>query len=113
MKAMENRAGTCVGQHQGAAMNKGNTESHAETRSSRRESDPPTSDLRALRGSALSAAPREKKSGWETKTFGNVRKRGQGTEAGFWNVFQFWMHQFLFPELSKGLRNLNGLLPRN
>ncbi len=104
MKAMEIRAGTCVGQHQGAAMNKGNTESHAETRSSRRESNPPTS--------ALSAAPREKKSGWETKTFGNVRKRGQGTEAGFWNVFQFWMHQFLFPELSKGLRNLNGLLPR-
>ena len=34
-------------------MNKGNTESHAETRSSRRESNPPTS--------ALSAAPREKK----------------------------------------------------
>ena len=44
-------------------MNKGNTESHAETRSSRRESNPPTS--------ALSAAPRAKKSGWKTKTFRN------------------------------------------
>ena len=40
-------------------MNKGDTESHAETRSSRRESNPPTS--------ALSAAPREKKSGGETE----------------------------------------------
>ncbi len=40
-------------------MNKGNTESHAETRSSLRESNPLTS--------ALSAAPREKKSGLETR----------------------------------------------
>ncbi len=52
MKAMKNRAGTCVGQHQGGAMNKGKKESHAETRSSRRESNPPTFDLRTLRGSA-------------------------------------------------------------
>ena len=80
-------------------MNKGNTESHAETRSSRRQSNPPTS--------ALSAAPREKKSGWETKTFRNVRKRGQGTFSNFGCTSS------LCPELSKGLRNLNGLLPRN
>lgn len=52
MKAMENRERGSAGQQQGAAMNKGKTESHAETRSSRRESNPPTS--------ALSAAPREK-----------------------------------------------------
>ena len=45
-------------------MKKGNTESHAETRSSRRESKPPTS--------AFSAPPREKKFGWQTKTFGEV-----------------------------------------
>ena len=38
-----------------------NAEFHAETRSSRRESNPPTS--------AFSAPPREKKSGWETKSF--------------------------------------------
>ena len=42
-------------------MKKGNTESHAEARSSRRESNPPPS-----------ASPREKKFGWETKTFGEV-----------------------------------------
>ena len=80
-------------------MNKGNTESHAETRSSRRQSNPPTS--------ALSAAPRKKKFGWKTKTFGNVRKRGQGTFSNFGCTSS------LCSELSKGLRNLNGLLPRN
>jgi type I restriction enzyme S subunit len=42
-------------------MKKQNTEAHAETRSSRRESNPPTS-----------APPREKKSSWQTKTFGEV-----------------------------------------
>jgi hypothetical protein len=52
MKAMKNRELGSAGQHQGAAMNKGNKESHAETRSSRRESNPPTFDLRTLRGSA-------------------------------------------------------------
>ena len=54
-------------------MNKGNTESHAETRSSRRESNPPTS--------ALSAAPREK----------NL-ETGLGNGSG--NDFRFWKHQF-------------------
>ena len=64
-------------------MNKGNTESHAETRSSRRQSNPPTS--------ALSAAPREKKI-----RLGNqdIQKR---QETGTGNVFQFWMHQFPLP----------------
>jgi hypothetical protein len=83
-------------------MNNGNTESHAEPRSSRRETNPPTS--------ALSAAPREKKSCWKTKKFGNgvsERKRGFGT------VSDFGCTSSLCPELSKGLRNLNGLLPRN
>ena len=45
-------------------MKKGNTESHAEARSSRRESNPPPS--------ALPAPPREKKSGWQTRTLGDV-----------------------------------------
>jgi type I restriction enzyme S subunit len=45
-------------------MKKENAEFHAETRSSRRESNPPTS--------AFSAPPREKKAGWETKTIGDV-----------------------------------------
>ena len=45
-------------------MKKGNTGSHAETRSLRREAHPPTS--------ALSASPSKKSSGWETKTFGEV-----------------------------------------
>jgi type I restriction enzyme S subunit len=45
-------------------MKKENAECHAETRSSRRESNPPTS--------AFSAPPREKKSGWETKILAEV-----------------------------------------
>ena len=45
-------------------MKKEKTESHAETRSSRRESNPPTS--------ALSAPPREMKSGWVTKNLGDL-----------------------------------------
>ena len=45
-------------------MKKEKTESHAETRSSRREPNPPPS--------ALSAPPREKKSGWQTRTLGDV-----------------------------------------
>ena len=45
-------------------MKKGKTEDHAETRSSRRESNPPTS--------ALSAPPREKNSGWETKNLADL-----------------------------------------
>ncbi len=53
-------------------MNKGNAESHAETRSSRRESNPPTS--------ALSAAPRAKK-----------------PETGSGNDFRFWVRQFYLP----------------
>ncbi len=92
MKAVENRAGTCAGQHQGAAMNKGKKESHAETRSSRRESNPPTS--------ALSAAPREKKSG------DGVRKRGLGT------IFDYGSTSSLCSELAQVLRSLNGLLPK-
>ena len=72
MKALENRECCSAGQHQGAAINKGDTESHAETRSSRRESNPPTS--------ALSAAPREK-----------------NLETGSGNDFRFWMRQFYLP----------------
>ena len=45
-------------------MKKEKTESHAETRSSRRVSNPPTS--------ALSAPPREMKSGWVTKNLGDL-----------------------------------------
>jgi type I restriction enzyme S subunit len=45
-------------------MKKENAEFHAETRSSRRESNPPTS--------AFSAPPREKKAGWETKILAEV-----------------------------------------
>ena len=45
-------------------MKMGKTEVHAETRSSRRESNPPTS--------ALSAPPREMKSGWVTKNLGDL-----------------------------------------
>jgi type I restriction enzyme S subunit len=48
-------------------MKNGNTESHAETRSSRRESHPPAS--------ARSALPREKKSGWEAKALGEVLEK--------------------------------------
>ena len=58
-------------------MDKGKKESHAETRSSRRESNPPTS--------ALSAAPRLR-----------VRKNPR-LETGSGNDFRLWIHQFLLP----------------
>ena len=45
-------------------MKKGQSEVHAETRSSQREPNPPPS--------ALSAPPREKKSGWQTKNLGEL-----------------------------------------
>ena len=64
MKTMENRERASVGQHQGAAVKKGQSEVHAETRSSRREPNPPPS--------ALSAPPREKKSGWVTKNLADL-----------------------------------------
>jgi hypothetical protein len=47
--------------HQVNYLKKENAEFYAETRSSRRESNPPTS--------AFSAPLREKKAGWETKSF--------------------------------------------
>ena len=51
-------------------MKKGSTESHAETRSSRRESHPPTS--------ALSAPPREKTSDWKIKHLAEVLELQNG-----------------------------------
>ena len=55
------------GQHQGAAMKNGKTEVHAETQSSRRETNPPPS--------ALSAPPREKNSGWQLRTLGEILEK--------------------------------------
>ena len=54
-------------QHQGAAMKNGKTEVHAETQSSRRETNPPPS--------ALSAPPREKNSGWQLRTLGEILEK--------------------------------------
>lgn len=56
--------------YSGAAVSKPKTEVHAETRSSRRTPNPSSS--------ALSAPPREKKSGWQTKTLGKICKTGSG-----------------------------------
>ena len=67
MKAMENRERASAGQHQGAAVKKGQSEVHAETRSSRREPNHPPS--------ALSAPPREKKSGWHIRTLGEILEK--------------------------------------
>ena len=78
-------------------MKKGQLEVHAETRSSRREPNPPPS--------ALSAPPREKKSGWQIKTLGEVCDVINGGTPKT-NVPEYWdgNHRWITPaEMGKRL----------
>jgi type I restriction enzyme S subunit len=78
-------------------MKKGQSEVHAETRSSRREPNPPPS--------APSAPPREKKSGWQIKTLGEVCEVINGGTPKT-NVPEYWdgNHRWITPaEMGKRL----------
>ncbi len=90
---------------------KGNTAVHAETRSSRRESNLPHS--------ALSAPPREKKSGWQTRTLGNgeeTRCLKKGNTAVHAETRRRGENPIFFPPRSPRLRvrkNAAGLANEN
>ena len=78
-------------------MKKGQSEVHAETRSSRREPNPPPS--------ALSAPPREKQFGWQIKTLGEVCDVINGGTPKT-NVPEYWdgNHRWITPaEMGKRL----------